>query len=152
MHNAYYGTAAIKGLLSCTPFGSADFCSDLYPARADDETIWEASGCGETIPKGMDVSLDKGFYVAAQMFKRGCGVVQPVKKPNSKRYSQKALLYSRRVSRNRIHVERQVRRMKGRCGWLQRTIPMNQMHLVYPITQICFFLGNFMTPLAGKSV
>ena len=109
MHNEYYGTAAAKGILSVTPFGSGDFIGDLYPSRLGDEGMWRASKMGETIPSWMDVSLDKGFYVAAEMFKQGCGWFS--RSTKLQRYSQKVLLYSRQVSRNRIHVERQVRRL-----------------------------------------
>ena len=147
MYSKYYGKHALKLLIGCTPFGSADFGSDAYCARIDDEAISEASGACEDIPSGMDLAADKGFYLSKQLFKRGAGLVQPMRKPTNKRYSPNALLYSRRVSRKRIHIERWVRRVSGKCRWLQRRVPMNQVHLVYPVTQICMYMGNFSPPI-----
>jgi hypothetical protein len=152
MYNKYYGKAAVKALVGCTPFGSCDFISDLFCARIDDEAICEASGCLDTIPQGMDVAADKGFYISKALFRLGCGLVQPVEKPRGKRYSRNALLYSRRVSRHRIHVERWVRRIQSKSGWLQRRIPMSQLHLIYPMVQVCALMGNLRVPLSGGDV
>ena len=54
---------------------------------------------------GMSLCADKGFLIAALLMKKRCGIVQPAEKPKNKR-SRKALLYSRGVSRARIHIER----------------------------------------------
>ena len=147
MYNKYYGKHALKLLIGQTPFGSADFGSDAYCARINDEEISEASGVCDDTPWGVDLCADKGFFMSAMLFKLGAGLIQPMKKPTGARYSQRALLYSRRVSRKRIHIERGVRRVTARCRWLQRRVPMNQLHLVYPITQISMHLGNFMCPV-----
>jgi hypothetical protein len=100
----------------------------------------------------MDVAADKGFYISKALFKIGCGLVQPVEKPRGMRYSRKALLYSRRVSRHRIHIERWVRRIQSKAGWLQRRVPMSQLHLIYPMVQLCTMIGNNKAPLSGGDV
>lgn len=97
--------------------------------------------------QSMDIMADKGFYISNLLFRRGCGLLQPIEKPKLKRYSRSALLFSRRVSHVRIHIERMVRRVNARCGWLHKLINMNQLHLVWPVTQICSFHANFRTPL-----
>ena len=147
MYNKYYGKHAVKLLVGCTPFGPADFGPDACPARIGDEQISEVSGACSDIPPGMDLCADKGFYLAKQLFRAGAFLIQPMEKPRNKRYSRRALLYSRRVSRKRIHIERWVRRATARCRWLQRRVPINQLHLVYPITQICMRMGNFRCPI-----
>ena len=90
---------------------------------------------------------DKGFTVAADLFGSGAGLLQPMEKPKKKKFSSKALLYSRRVSRKRVHIERWVRRVSGRAQWLQRKVPLHMVHLIYPITQICVWMGNFRCPI-----
>ena len=147
LYNKYYGTPAVKGILGCTPYGSCKFLSDLYCARITDEDLFDACGMIDTLPPGSDVIADKGFYISRQLFARGCGLVQPVEKPRKKRFSRKALLYSRRVSRKRIHVERWVRRLQARCGFFRRRVPLNQLALAYPVVQICKMMGNYMTPI-----
>ena len=73
-----------------------------------------------TYLQSMDIMADKGFYISNLLFRRGCGLLQPIEKPKLKRYSRSALLYSRRVSHVRIHIERMVRRVNARCGWLHK--------------------------------
>lgn len=139
----------MKLLLSCTPFGSCEFVSDAYFCRIDDAALTEACGVLEDMTEGSALCADKGFLLAALLMKKRCGIVQPVEKPKNKRFSRKALLYSARVSRVRIHVERWVRRLKERSVFLQRIVPSGHIHLVYPVAMICGFMANFRKPVRG---
>jgi hypothetical protein len=45
-----------------------------------------------------------------------------------------------------------VRRVKSRSAWLRRGVPHTQLHLVYPICTIAFYMGNFRCPIRGGGV
>lgn len=145
----YYRIPALKLLINCSPFGATDFLSDAYFGRIDDEAITHACGVLNEMHKGMSLCADKGFILAAQLMQLGCGLVQPEEKPKNKRFSKKALLYSRRVSRVRIHIERWVRRIKERSGFLHKIVPTQLIHLVFPIAGICTFMANYRKPIWG---
>ena len=55
---------AVKLFLGITAFGSADFGSDGFCGRIDDEEGSECSGACDDIPAGMDLVCDKASYPA----------------------------------------------------------------------------------------
>ena len=124
-------------------------CSDGFFARISDEDMTDASDGVSDIPTGMDVCLDKGFHITALLVKMGCGIIQPQEKPRTRRYSSNAAAFSARVSKKRIHIERWVRRVKELSPFMSRRVPLNQSHLIYAISQVCTFMGNFKCPIRG---
>jgi hypothetical protein len=146
-YNQYYGISAVKFVTGITPFGSNDQCSQGYAARISDADITDASDALDGMWQGMDLMADKGFLISHILFKRGCGLVQPIEKPRGKRYSKQGMLYSRRVSRKRIHIERGIRRIVEKSGFLRKRVRLSQIWMVDPVVRILAAMSNWTSPV-----
>ena len=97
---------------------------------------------------------DRGFLIRDLLLEKGAKLVIPpfTKKCNwdeGKRLSQSDIIKTRRIANIRIHVKRDIERLKN-FNILSNTMPLTLKPLSNQILKVCAFLCNLQTPLVKK--
>ena len=144
-----------KFLAGVTPCGAFSFASDAYGGRISDPQIVESSGWLELIEE-LDVILaDKGFLIDEILSTKFATCVAPPKKYNKTKDSEKPLTADEnaetsRIANMRIHVERAFGRMKLRCKYWNRILPITSVDLVGRCFYVTCMMMNYKPKLVGS--
>lgn len=103
----------IKFLVSIVPCGSISFISKAYGGRTSDKVITLRSGYLDFINHGDVVMADRGFLIHDELASRGAELVMPSFVKGKDQLSAREVEHSRNVAHVRIHVEREMERLKN---------------------------------------
>ena len=110
--NDHKHSNTFKQLVGISPNGAFIFLSPLYSGPISDREITEKCGFLDKLVPGDDVMADRGFTIRELLALIGCTLNMPPstkEKPLSKKETTK----TRRIARERIHVERVIGRLKN---------------------------------------
>ncbi|CAN7938085.1 unnamed protein product, partial [Ixodes hexagonus] len=138
-YSPYKSHNTAKVLHVIAPNGFIMFMSKAYGGRASDRFITSDSGLLRYLLPGDQILADKGFTIE-DMLPHGVKRSLPSFRKQKKQLSEVEVVYSRRLSKLRIHVERSIRRVK--CFRFLKYIPS-------PIFARSNCIDNILTAIAG---
>lgn len=141
----YKHHTTVKFLIAIVPTGGICYVSQAWGGRVSDRCITEESGFLEHICQGDVVLADKGFTIGDILAKRGAFLSIPPFLSNGQ-FSKEEISQTRKIARQRIHVERAIGRVK-QYHILDPVIPIALKSTVSSIFRVCCFLSNLNPPL-----
>lgn len=111
--SSYKSANTIKYFVSITPNGIYNFCSKGYGGRTTDEMITSNCGYLNVVRPHTEVMVDRGFKkIEPMVLSRKATLVRPPSVSASQKLSKKDFLSARKIAGLRIHVEREIRRIR----------------------------------------
>lgn len=146
----YKHFTTVKFLVSISPSGVIIWISDGFPGSITDIEIVQFSGFLKHVHPRDIVMADKGFPIQHILSYR----LAQLRAPTWKRKGQTQFTYqedfkSSRVSKERIHVERAMGRLKD-FRILRNLVTIQRLDIISAIFKVCGFLCNFDKPLMSK--
>lgn len=135
-----------KGLIGISPSGAVTFVSKLYPGSISDKQLTRRSGLLDILERGDSVMADRGFDIEDDLVVRGVQLNIPPFLRGKKQLDEGEVIVTRRIASLRIHVERQMERLKN-FHIFDRTIPATLTNIADRIFFVCCILTNFYPPL-----
>jgi hypothetical protein len=150
-YSSYYSGNVAKILIGVSPAGALVFASLCYPGRCSDTDLTEHSLLQlELLKPGDQVMGDRGFTIHHLLFRKLMGMWMAAKrKPNQKSFTFEQSKFASNIHRERIHVERAVKRFKA-FKYLKRTIPVNQFDILSHLAFVVVMLCNYQVPLTSR--
>lgn len=144
--SSYKNSNTFKGLIGISPDGAVTFVSSLYPGSISDKELTMQSGLLELLKKDDSVMADKGFEIEDELIINGVHLNLPSFLRDKKQFSEKELVFTRRIASLRIHVERAIERIKN-FHIFDRSLPVNLTDIADRLFFVCSVLTNFQEPL-----
>jgi len=135
MYSNYKSHMTWKILVGITPSGVPCFVSDCYNGSVSDKKITELSGVLDLCQPGDAIMVDKGFLISDMTTVRKLHLIIPHFKSKTK-FSRRQIEETRRIANLRIHVEREMQRIKTFLI-LSGVIPICIHDMVSDIFKIC---------------
>jgi len=145
-YSHYKGRNTFKALVGVAPNGVLTFLSDLYPGSMSDKAIVIQSKILDKMDPGDIVLADKGFLLH-DIMPKGVGLNIPPFLNNGK-FSREQVVMTRTIARARIHVEREICRIKA--FQILNMIPAQLRPIATIIFQVCGALTNFQNSLIAE--
>ena len=139
-HNTY------KGLIGISPDGVVTFISSLYSGSISDKELTRRSGILDLLEPGDSVMADRGFDIEDDLLLRGVQLNIPPFMRGKAQFSENELVVTRRIASLRIHVEREMERIKN-FHIFDRSLPVQLTDIADRILFVCCILTNFQPPL-----
>ena len=146
MYSDYKSHMTYKSLVGISPAGVVTFVSDLYAGSVSDKQITNLSGLVDLCEVGDAIMADKGFLISDLTTPKGIGLIIPPFKRKNKQLSKREVHDTRKIANLRIHVERQMERIKN-FRILQGNMPLTMSGQASKIWKICARLTNLQPPL-----
>ncbi|XP_063422855.1 uncharacterized protein LOC134707203 isoform X2 [Mytilus trossulus] len=131
----------IKFLVSIVPCGSISFVSRAFGGRTSDKIISLKSGYLDFINHGDVVLADRGFLIRDELASRGAELIIPSFVKGKDQLSAFEVERSRNIAHVRIHVEREMERLKN-FRILSGKMSMNMVPHSDSIMTICSAIIN----------
>ncbi|KAL5022768.1 hypothetical protein ScPMuIL_001923 [Solemya velum] len=112
LYSDYKSHMTYKSLVGISPSGHVTFVSDLWGGGISDKQITKQSGLIELCESGDAIMADKGFLISDLTTPRGVKLIIPPFKKAHKAFSAREVQNTREIANARIHVERQMERIK----------------------------------------
>lgn len=151
-YSDYKSSNTLKGLVAVDPRGSMIFSSMLFTGSVSDKDIFVKSGFKTTLSKlienghlerGDGLMADKGFNIEHEVESTGLKLNIPPFAKSGTQMNQQDALFTKKIAKHRVHVERAIRRIKS-FKILSGRIPLSMLSTINQIWYICSFLTNFM--------
>ena len=146
MYSDYKSHMTWKGLVGISPAGVITYISDLWAGSVSDKVITSKSGILDLCETGDGVMVDKGFLISDMTTSRGIHLIIPPFKHQKEQLSKREVDETRTIANLRIHVERQMERIKN-FSILRTIMPISMSSQVSKIWKICACLTNLQPPL-----
>ena len=146
LYSNYKSHMTYKSLVGISPAGVVTFISDLYSGSISDKQITRLSGLVDLCEKGDSIMADKGFLISDLTTPKGVDLIIPPFKKKRLQLSKREVLETRKIANLRIHVERQMERIKN-FRILQGIMPITMASQSSKIWKICVRLTNLQPPL-----
>lgn len=146
MYSDYKSHMTYKALVGISPNGVVTFVSDLWCGSISDKQITKECGLLELLTAGDAIMVDKGFTISDLTTPKAVKLIIPPFKKANKQFSKKDVLLTKDIAMCRIHVERQMERIKN-FRILQGNIPISMAPRVSKVFKICTYLTNLQPPL-----
>lgn len=143
--SSYKNHNTLKGLVAITPDGCLSFVSKLYGGSVSDREVTQKCGFLDLLEPGDSVMADKGFTIADLLEQRGASLNIPPFLEKKDQLTADETVATRRIAKLRIHVERQMERLKN-VGIL-RFIPITMCDMADKLFFVCSWLTQFQPPL-----
>ena len=137
-----------KALIGISPAGTLTFVSELYAGRTSDKELTNDCGILQLLDTGDEIMADKGFNIEEDLPKGISLNVPPFL--HGQQLSNEEEVRTRRIARERIHVERAIERIKN-FRILQQVIPLTMAADINKIWGICSYLTLFYKSLVLAS-
>ena len=156
-YSDYKSSNTLKGLVAVDPRGSVLYTSMLYSGSVSDKELFEQGGLKEQLKQLLEVGYlklgdglmaDKGFKIEESVEEIGLTLNIPPFASSGTQMSENDVLFTRKIAKHRVHVERAIRRIKS-FKILSNQFQVVHMTTVNQIWNVCAFLTNFM-PLCIK--
>lgn len=150
-YSSYKSHNTFKILVCITPSGAFSFISDLWGGNTSDRYITEHSGFLDLVRPGDEIMADRGFTIRDLLTDRRATLVIPpftkkVKWGKGKRLSTRDVIRTKNIAKQRIHVERSIRRLK-KFRMLSQIMDIKYKPLANQMTKVCGFFCNLDKPL-----
>lgn len=149
MYSDYKSHMTWKGLVGISPAGVITFISDLWAGSVSDKVITQKSNLLDMCETGDAIMVDKGFLISDLTTARGIDLIIPPFKKQKHQLSRREVEETRVIANLRIHVERQMERIKN-FNILKTVMPITMAHQASMIWKICACLTNLQPPLILK--
>ncbi|XP_069129552.1 uncharacterized protein [Argopecten irradians] len=146
MYSDYKSHMTWKSLVGISPDGHVTFISDLWCGSISDKQITKETGLVELCEPGDAIMADKGFTIADLTTPRGVRLIIPPFKKKSVRFSKRDVQQTKDIANVRIHVERQMERIKN-FRILQGVMPITMSKRASKVWRLCAKLTNLQPPL-----
>jgi hypothetical protein len=138
-YSHYKSKNTFKALISISPNGTIQYCSELYTGNTSDKEIVLRSGIVDTCEAGDMILADKGFLIR-DILPPGVTLNIPSFLSSSRQFTDAQVVSNRAISRARIHVERAIQRVKEYN--ILDCIPSHHRPIATRIFQLCCALVN----------
>ena len=118
--------------------------SKLHGGSTSDREIFEKSGLLDLLEPGDSIMADRGFTIADLLDSKGVSVNIPPMKVGDQ-LSETELIRTRRIASLRIHVDRDIGRIKQ--FKILNDIPNNMNRITDQFFFVCCMICNFSSPL-----
>ena len=149
LYSEYKSHMTYKSLIGISPAGVVTFVSDLYSGSISDKQITKLSGLINLCEEGDAIMADKGFLISDLTTPKGVNLIIPPFKRKRQQLSKREVIETRKIANLRIHVERQMERIKN-FRILQGIMPITMAAQSSKIWKICVRLTNLQPPLVLK--
>ena len=149
LYSEYKSHMTYKSLIGISPAGVVTFVSDLYSGSISDKQITKLSGLVNLCEEGDAIMADKGFLISDLTTPKGVNLIIPPFKRKRQQLSKREVIETRKIANLRIHVERQMERIKN-FRILQGIMPITMAAQSSKIWKICVRLTNLQPPLVLK--
>ena len=152
-YSSYKSHNTFKLLVCVTPSGAFSYISNLYGGNVSDRFITENSGFLDNVRPGDEIMADRGFTIRDLLTDRRATLVIPpftrkCKWGKGKRLTNAEIKRTKKIAKQRIHVERGIRRLK--CfRMLSQVLDLKYKPLSNQIVKVCGFLCNLDKPLVS---
>lgn len=144
-YSHYKGTTTLKSLIGITPFGTVSFVSNLYTGSISDKEITKESGILKLLEPGDEV-MDEVMVIKDLLTDIKVSLVTPAFTRPSGQFSKHEITHTQEIARLRIHVERDIRRIKEHHIF-DGVLPLSLCGSVNQMWTVCALLTNFQGPL-----
>lgn len=148
LYSDYKSHMTYKSLIGISPAGVVTFVSDLYAGSISDKQITNLSGLVNQCNVGDAIMADKGFVINDLTTPKGVELIMPPFKKKNRQLSKREVNQTRAIANLRIHVERQMERIKN-FKILQGIMPITMAPQVSKIWKICVRLTNLQPQLVA---
>ena len=153
-YSSYKSHNTFKVLVCITPTGAFSFISDLWGGNTSDRYITENSGFLDVIRPGDEIMADRGFTIRDLLTERRATLVIPpfTKKCSwgkGKRLTAADVRKTKNIAKQRIHVERSIRRLKN-FRMLSQIMDLKYKPLANQMVKVGGFICNLDKPLVVK--
>ncbi|XP_052791238.1 uncharacterized protein LOC128225206 [Mya arenaria] len=146
MYSDYKSHMTHNILVGISPNGVVTFVSDCWVGCTSDKKLTEKCGLLDLLEEGDAIMVDKGFTITDLTTPRGIHLIIPPFKQKGKQFSKREVLLTKDIASLRIHVERQMERIKN-FRILHGNIPITQSRRISKVFKICTYLTNLWPPL-----
>ena len=147
-YSSYKSHNTFKFLLGIAPSGQVTFLSELYVGSISDREIVKRSGFLKKVEWKDNIMADRGFTIRDLLLRKNAYLNVPAY-TDGKQLPKRPLGRSRKISSSRIHVEREMGRLKNN-KILQGIIPLQLKNSLNQIMTICAVLSNLEDPLVKE--
>lgn len=112
LYSSYKSHMTYKILVGITPSGVPSFVSNCYSGSTSDKEITKLSGIVDKCEPGDAIMVDKGFLIESLTTHKKVSVIIPEFKKKNTKFSRRSVEETRRIANLRIHVEREMQRIK----------------------------------------
>ena len=121
--SSYKNDNTYKALIGISPGGTITFVSKLFPGSISDKQLTYNSGILDLLEPGDSLMADKGFDSEEYIIPLGVRLNIPPFLRGKTQFDHSELIQTRRVASLRIHVERDMERIKN-FHIFDRTLPV----------------------------
>ena len=139
--SSYKNRTTTKFLISMSPSGQINYCSDAAGGNMSDKEIVTRSGFPEKFDTGDQVMADKGFKIEGELLEKGVELIIPPFAEKGKRFSLEKSERNRDIAHARIHIERVINRVRD-YRILSGPTPITELDLIGPMVKVCCILTN----------
>ena len=134
-----------KGLIGISPRGDLTFVSEMYAGNTSDKQLTNDCGIMKLLEPGDEVMADRGFEIEENL-PPGVSLNIPPFLGDQQQFSEEDEIKTRRIAKQRIHVERAIQRIKS-FRILKHDLPISMAADLNKIWVICSYLTLFFRPL-----
>ncbi|XP_041858672.1 uncharacterized protein LOC121650918 [Melanotaenia boesemani] len=146
LYSSYKSHGTYKVLVGVSPTGAVMFVSDAYEGSISDVEIVKQSGFLDNLEAGDLVLADRGFTIREILAERGVHLNIPPFLSGRKRLTPEEEIYTKKIARVRIHVERCIERIK-KFRLLSKVVPLSLQPVFSQMVFVAACLVNFQEPL-----
>lgn len=151
--SSYKQANTFKYLISCTPDCVINFISKGYGGRITDPKILKLSGYLDKLPQNCSVMGNRGFKYAHSLFtEKNCKLIRPPSVKANERPDKRAIKESKQISSVRIHIEREIGRVREfKMLSPSNILDHNYFHVIDSIVEIACGLSNLQGDMLLKN-
>ena len=151
MFSTYKNHTTVKCLVAIAPGGGFSFVSALFPRKMSDREMVLKSGLlDERLwEKGDECMADRGFTVSDLFEPLGVKLRLPSFLNGREQLSVEETVTSQQIAAERVHVERQIQRLK--CFEIfSQPLPLKMAGSLNQLVTVCAILCNFQDPINAQ--
>jgi hypothetical protein len=146
MYSDYKSHNTWKSLVGISPSGHVTFVSDLWVGSISDKQLTKKCGIIDLCEEGDSIMADKGFTISDLTTPKGIKLIMPPFKRSNCKFSKREVQQTRDIANARIHVERQMERIKN-FRIVQGVMPITMSTRASKVWKLCTKLTNLQPPL-----
>ncbi|XP_033745805.1 uncharacterized protein LOC117331295 [Pecten maximus] len=146
LYSNYKSHMTWKVLVGITPAGVPSLVTSCYAGSISDKKITEKSGVVDMCDDGDAIMVDKGFLISDMTTPKNIQLIIPPFKRKHRKFSRREVETTRRIANLRIHVERQMQRIKL-FRILNGVMPISSADTASNVFKICTALTILYPPL-----
>ena len=147
LYSNYKHNLSAKYLIGVAPNGAITFVSNGYLGSVSDKMVTDDSSILNHMKAGDLILADKGFLLH-DIIPQGVFLNLPAFLRGKSKFSKAEAIFSTKIARSRIHVERAIERLRNYN--VLKKISAHERCFADKLVQVCAALVNFQSPIIGK--